>query len=159
MDERLPQPRLSSAILEANDEQQALLAAQFRARTNPHNVKFARALAVITETEQIFGDYISISKRKSLLTPIQQQAYADALAKTGDFAVAHKYDKTRGYDKIAKCLWNNKGCSCKPLKQMGQDGKVQTFERQFVLQTVWSVKDNKEVNLMKCADCHNFSIR
>lgn len=159
IEDKLPTPPvLTDEQLALNDVEQRARAKKFRETISAGNVKFARATAIIKETEAIFGDYVSIPKKKSLLTPIQLGHYVTALAQIGDFATAHQFDKTQKFDKIGDAVWGKNECKCPPSKQMQQDGRVTSTSRQFIERQIWSVKDKREVNLLKCAGCGTYTV-
>lgn len=155
MNDTLPVPILTEEQLAKNTAEQNARALNFKARFRIGNNKLSRAMAVIRETEAMFESVKSTTKRRAMLSPIQLDWYVDALANAGDFQTAHKFDPTKGYDKVWKAVWkeDNKQCKCSPRKQMQQDGQVEEYSNQFIQKTVHSLKHDRTVNLYKCASC------
>lgn len=148
-------PTLTKEQRAEEEEIQLTRARKFTEQVSPTNVYFRRAAAIVKETDAIFGEYVSLPKRKSLLTPIQIQRYADALARLGRYLEADKYDSGKDY----KAVWaaivkdDNLTCKCKPIKQMQQSGEVVIYPTTFVKRYVFSTKHNRVVPLMQCNEC------
>lgn len=156
MNDRLPQPPLlTEELLAKNTAEQEARARQFKDRFRIGNGKLSRAIAVIRETEAMFGGAKSIAKQKGFLSPMQLEWYVTALANAGDFKTAHKFDPTKGYDKVWKAVWkeDDKTCRCSPRRQMKQDGEIEEYSNQFVQKTIHSLKHNRTVNLYRCQSC------
>jgi hypothetical protein len=156
MDDRLPTPPvLTEEELAKNTAEQAARARKFKERFRIGNGKVSRAMAIIRETEAMFGKVRGTAKRAAMLSPIQLEWYVEALANAGDFRTAHKFDPTKGYDKVWKAVWreDDKRCKCRPRKQMKQDGQVEEYSNRFVQKTIHSLKHNRIVNLYTCAEC------
>lgn len=148
-------PILTTEQRELSDEEQRQRAKAFRDSITAGNIAFARAKAVIQETESIFGDARSVKKQKSLLTPLQCERYAESLAAVGDYKTAHIFDNSRNYDKIWKAIWidDTATCKCESVKQMQQSGQVMEYSPLFTRKKIYSVKHGTEASLWQCNKC------
>ena len=156
MDESLPTPPpLTEKLLAKNAQEQKMRARRFKDSISAGNNKYARASAIIKETEAIIGEIKTLKAQKAALTVIQIERYAIALAQVGDFKTAAQFDSTKGYKEIDKAVWraDTDTCKCSPTRVRNQEGELETYSPQFVQQVIRSVKHNKEVNLYRCNTC------
>ena len=161
-DQKLPKP--PQVDLEKSDAEQKVLAAK-SPYSAPNNREFARAYAIIKETEMIPVE---------LRSQFQIEDYAKSLADVGRFEDAAKLDTPNSdlYAKLHRAVWRDDDeiCDCSNLvtiakqAQDATDPNSSVTEREveigshFTLREMFSPKHGRVMPVRMCNKCGDLNV-